>query len=81
MATTRGGIIKCDSYQRDGIGDGIGGMAVGIFYDVRCSSACWSATKRRATFTGVVGLVAWHSDKNCVKYDDRFLNFETGNRL
>ena len=36
MATTRGGIIKCDRR------DGTGGVAVGIFYDVRCPSACFS---------------------------------------
>ena len=37
MTSTRGGIIKCDIRR-----DGTGGVAVGIFNDVGCPSACFS---------------------------------------
>ena len=51
-----------------------------MMYAVRLHVSRWSATKGRAALPGV-GLTACHGDKNCVKYDYRFLNFEIGNRL
>ena len=69
--------------RRDGTG-GVTGLAAWqlasfMMYAVRLHASRWSATKGRAALTGV-GLTACYSNKNGVKYDYRFLNFETDNR-
>ena len=51
-----------------------------MMYAVRLHASRWSAIKGRAALPGV-GLTSCQGDKNYVKYDYRFLNFETGNRL
>ena len=64
---------------------GVTGMAAWqlasfMMYAVRLHASRWSAAKGRVALPGV-GLTSCQGDKNCVKYDYRFLNFETGNRL
>ena len=54
-------------------------LASFMMYAFRLHASRWSATKGRATLPGM-GLTSCHGDKNCVKYDYRFLNFKTGNR-
>ena len=59
-----------------------------MMYAVRLHASRWSATKGKANLPGVE-LTSCQGDNNCVKYDSRFLNFETdktdnrqtGNRL
>ena len=55
-------------------------LASFMIYSVRLHASRWPATKGRAALSGV-RLTSCQGDNNCVKYDYRFLNFETGNRL
>ena len=51
-----------------------------MMYAVRLHASRWSATKGREALPGV-GLTSCQGDNNGVKYDYRFFNFKTGNRL